>query len=217
MKQKLKYSIIQVFKAPFFFIAILWIVKLVEILCELSFVQNGLIPRKISGLKGVLLSPFIHKNIEHLINNTLPIIILGGALCFFYKKNYKQIFLWLFFTSGILLWGIGRPNFHIGASGIIYALASFIFFSGLISKNTRLSAMSLAVIFIYGSLFWGLFPTHQEISWEGHLSGFFSGMIISWFYRKDGPKRKKYQWEIDEELEEAEEEKIEIIYDYKKK
>jgi membrane associated rhomboid family serine protease len=217
MKQKLKYSIIQVFKAPFFFIAILWIVKLVEILCELSFVQNGLIPRKISGLKGVLLSPFIHKNIEHLINNTLPIIILGGALCFFYKKNYKQIFLWLFFTSGILLWGIGRPVFHIGASGVIYALASFIFFSGLISNNKRLSAMSLIVIFIYGSLFWGLLPVNPGVSWEGHLSGFIAGIIIAWFFRKEGPKRKKYQWEIDEELEAIEKKRIKIIYEYKEK
>ena len=151
--------------------------------------------------------------------------MLGGALCFFYKKNYKEIFLWLFLTSGILLWGIGRnqtfssdgPVFHIGASGVIYALASFIFFSGLISNNKRLSAMSLVVIFIYGSLFWGLLPINPGISWEGHLSGFIAGIIIAWFFRKEGPKRKKYQWEIDEELEAIAKERIKIIYEYKEK
>ena len=114
-------------------------------------------------------------------------------------------------------------NFHIGASGIVYALASFIFFSGIISKNKNLSALSLIVIFIYGSLFWGLFPTDQQISWEGHPSGFISGLILSSFFRKDLPKRKKYQWEIDEEIEQSEELRKEIEkeilmkYDYKKK
>ena len=114
-------------------------------------------------------------------------------------------------------------NFHIGASGIVYALASFIFFSGIISKNKNLSALSLIVIFIYGSLFWGLFPTDQKISWEGHLSGFISGLILSWYFRKNLPKRKKYQWEIDEEIEQSEELRKEIEkeilmkYDYKKK
>lgn len=229
MNQKLKYSVIKVFKAPFLFGLVMWIVKLTENACEFSFNDYGVLPRKISGLKGVLLSPFIHGDIEHLINNTLPIIMLGGALCFFYKKNYKEIFLWLFLTSGVLLWGIGRnqtflpdgvpfgPVFHIGASGVIYALASFIFFSGLISNNKRLSAMSLIVIFIYGSLFWGLLPVNPGISWEGHLSGFIAGIIIAWFFRKEGPKRKKYQWEIDEELEAIEKERIKIIYEYKEK
>ena len=125
--------------------------------------------------------------------------------------------------SGTFLWCLGRINFHIGASGIVYALASFIFFSGIISKNKNLSALSLIVIFIYGSLFWGLFPTDQQISWEGHLSGFISGLILSWYFRKDLPKRKKYQWEIDEEIEQSEELRKEIEkeilmkYDYKKK
>jgi len=217
MQRNTKYNILKVFKAPFLFAIIMWMIKSIEYFYDLSFIRNGLFPREFSGLKGVFTSPFIHKNIEHLSNNTLPIIILGGALCFFYKKIYKQIFLWLFFASGILLWGIGRPSFHIGASGVIYALASFIFFSGVISKNPRLSAMSLIVIFIYGGLFWGLFPTQIEVSWEGHLSGFVAGMIISWFYRKEGPARKKYQWEIDEELEKLNNENIKVTYEYLEK
>jgi|TARA_B110000914_G_scaffold151789_1_gene133094 membrane associated rhomboid family serine protease len=214
MQLKNKYNIFKVFKDPFLFVIIMWIVKSIEYFYNLSFIRNGVFPRDFSGLQGVLTSPFIHKNIEHLLNNTLPIIILGGGLCFFYKKNYRQIFLWLFFASGILLWGAGRPSYHIGASGVIYSLASFIFFSGLISKNPRLSAVSLIVIFIYGSLFWGLFPTQIEVSWEGHLSGFIAGMITSWFYRKEGPERKKYQWEIDEELEKLNNDKIKVIYEY---
>lgn len=218
-----KYHLIKTAKFPLIFIVIIWAVKLLEASLESNFVEYGVLPRKLSGLKGILFSPFIHKDIKHLLNNSLPILILGSSLCFFYKKNYKIIFPLLFFMSGIFLWCLGRMNFHIGASGIVYALASFIFFSGIISKNKNLSALSLIVIFIYGSLFWGLFPTDQQISWEGHLSGFISGLIVSWFFRKELPKRKKYQWEIDEEIEQSEELRKEIEkeilmkYDYKKK
>ena len=222
-KLEKKYRLLKTAKFPLIFIIIIWSVKLLELSLETTFVEYGVLPRKLSGIKGIIFSPLIHKDIKHLLNNSIPILILGSSLCFFYKKNYKIIFPLLFIISGVFLWCLGRMNLHIGASGIVYALASFIFFSGIISKNKNLSALSLIVIFIYGSLFWGLFPTHQEISWEGHLSGFISGMILSWFFRKDLPKRKKYQWEIDEEIEESEkirreiEKEILIKYDYKNK
>ena len=218
-----KYRLLKTAKFPLIFIIIIWAVKLIELSLETTFVDYGVLPRKLSGIKGIIFSPFIHKDIKHLLNNSIPILILGSSLCFFYKKNYKIIFPLLFIISGVFLWCLGRMNLHIGASGIVYSLASFIFFSGIISKNKNLSALSLIVIFIYGSLFWGLFPTHQEISWEGHLSGFISGLILSWFFRNDLPKRKKYQWEIDEEIEESEqirkeiEKEILIKYDYKNK
>ena len=215
-KQKIK--LYNILKYPLLFVFIMWGVKLIEVYFEISLIEYGVLPRDISGIKGVLLSPFIHKDFKHLINNTFPIIVLGSLLSYFYKKNYKSIFPMLYIVSGILLWGIGRTSFHIGASGIIYALASFIFFSGLISKNKNLAALSLIVIFVYGSLFWGLFPIQLEMSWEGHLSGFLSGLIFAWSYRDELPVRKKYQWEIDEEIEEkAQENSIKINYEYKEK
>ena len=215
-KQKIK--LYNILKYPLLFIFVMWGVKFFEGYFEISFIEYGVLPRDISGIKGVLLSPFIHKDFKHLINNTFPIIVLGSLLSYFYKKNYKSIFPMLYIVSGILLWGIGRTSFHIGASGIIYALASFIFFSGLISKNKNLAALSLIVIFVYGSLIWGLFTIQLEMSWEGHLSGFLSGLIFAWSYRNELPVRKKYQWEIDEEIEEkAQENSIKINYEYKEK
>jgi len=187
---------------PILFLIIMWMIKLVEYNFGLSFADYGIRPKKLSGLKGILFSPFIHKDFSHLINNSYPIVILGGMLFSFYKKIAKQLFLWLFFIAGFWLWIIGRPSFHIGASGIIYALASFLFISGVIRRNPRLSAVSMLIIFLYGSMIWGVLPTKEHISWEGHLSGFMAGIIVAIFYRKEGPKRKKYQWEIDEELEE---------------
>ena len=126
---------------------------------------------------------------------------MAGFFFFSYKKIANEIFLWLFLVSGLWLWVIGRPSLHIGASGVIYSLASFLFVSGIIRKNPRLSSISLIVVFLYGSMIWGVFPTKPTVSWEGHLSGMVSGIIVAIFFKNDGPLRKKYQWEIDEEHE----------------
>ena len=187
---------------PFLFLLIMWIVKIIEYNFGISFAHFGVFPQSLSGLKGILLSPFIHKDFTHLINNSYPILILGGILFSIYRKIALQLFIWLFFIAGFWLWIIGRPSFHIGASGIIYALASFLLVSGIVQKNPRLSAISMLITFLYGSMIWGLLPTKEPISWEGHLAGFLAGILVAIFYRKEGPKRKKYQWEIDEEIDE---------------
>ena len=186
---------------PFLFLLIMWIVKIIEYNFGISFAHFGVFPQSLSGLKGILLSPFIHKDFTHLINNSYPILILGGILFSIYRKIALQLFVWLFFIAGFWLWIIGRPSFHIGASGIIYALASFLLVSGIVQKNPRLSAISMLIIFLYGSMIWGLLPTKEPISWEGHLAGFLAGVLVAVFYRNEGPKRKKYQWEIEEEIE----------------
>lgn len=204
MKKSEKSEIIQALFLPFIFLLIMWVIKIIELQFDFSFINYGVLPKTFNGLRGILFSPFIHKDFSHLINNSYPILILGGFLFFSYRKIAMQIFLWLFFISGFWLWIIGRESFHIGASGIIYALASFLFFSGVIRKNPSLSALSLIIVFLYGSMIWGVIPNNTSISWEGHLSGFLAGILIAIFYKHEGPKVKKYQWEIDEELEDKE-------------
>ena len=201
MNNKEKRTFFSVLFLPFLFLLIMWCVKLFEYVFGLSFVSLGVFPQTVSGIKGIIFSPFIHKDFSHLINNSYPIIILGGMLFSFYKNIAHQLFFLLFFLSGFFLWFIGRESFHIGASGIIYALASFLFVSGVIRKDPKLSSVALIVIFLYGSMIWGILPTKNPISWEGHLSGFISGILIAIIYKEKGPKRKKYQWEIDEEIE----------------
>ena len=210
-------ALFNVLKIPLLFVALMWSVKGIEVYIGTSFFSHGVLPRTFSGLQGILFSPFIHQGFSHLINNTYPLIILGGMLFYFYKKLGLQIFFWLFFIAGFWLWAIGRSNFHIGASGVVYALASFIFFSGLIKKQTKLYAASLLVIFLYGSMIWGVLPIYDGVSWEGHLAGLLAGLLLAIFYRNEGPKPKKYQWEIDEELEKemAENNDVNIKYFYK--
>ena len=180
---------------------IIWSVKIFEIVFDYDFTEYGVLPRKFNGLIGILFSPLIHSDVNHLLSNSLPVIILCLLIFNFYSQIAKKILIYLYFISGLWLWCIGRESFHIGASGLIYAMASFLFFSGILRKNSQLSAVALLVIFIYGGLFWGLFPIHKNVSWEGHLTGFIAGILVSFIFRKDGPKRKKYNWEIEEDLE----------------
>lgn len=175
---------------------------------DLSFSKYGVFPRSIEGLKGVLLSPLIHGDWKHLTNNSVPLLVLMPTLLFFYKGIALEVLVWSWACSGLWLWTIGRPSYHIGASTLVYALASFLFFSGLVRKHSRLMAISMFVVFLYGGMVWGLFPMQSHISWEGHLSGAFAGLVLAFWFKNHGPPKQIYQYEIDELLEEQEDEVI---------
>lgn len=194
------------------FVALIIFVKILEEYFQLSLEKYGVFPRSIEGILGIITSPSIHGDWKHIFNNSVPLLILGTSLRYFYRDISKEVFFWSWFISGLWLWAIGRPSFHIGASGIVYALAAFLFFSGLIRKHTRLMAVSFIVVFLYGSMVWGIFPIKEHISWEGHLSGGLAGIILAWWFRLEGPPKQKYQYEIDEELESSNEVKIEYHY-----
>ncbi|TDD75876.1 rhomboid family intramembrane serine protease [Flavobacterium caseinilyticum] len=186
---------------PLFFVVFLWFVFWVEIRFNLDFVQNGIYPRTFSGLQGVIFSPFIHGDLEHLYNNSIPLLILLAALQFFYAKQSMRVIGYGIVLSGIITWVIGRENYHIGASGLIYVLFSFVFFKGIQTKYNRLVALSLAVIVVYGGLVWYIFPSpeipgNKSISWEGHLGGLLTGFILSLLYKTPEYKKIiKYEWE----------------------
>nr|WP_314897466.1 rhomboid family intramembrane serine protease [uncultured Flavobacterium sp.] len=186
---------------PLFFVVFLWFVFWLEIRFDFDFVENGIYPRELSGLQGVLFSPFIHGDIEHLYNNSIPLLILLAALQFFYANQSIRVIGYGILLSGIITWVIGRDNYHIGASGLVYVLVSFIFFKGIQTKYYRLVALSLAVIVIYGGLVWYAFPSPEtsgdrKISWEGHLAGLITGFALSLIYKTPEYKKLiKYDWE----------------------
>lgn len=190
----LRFSL-NMFLLPMFMVLLMWSVFWVEIQLGLSFNAYGIRPRSIPGLRGVAFSPFIHGSVGHLYNNTLPIAILTLALSYFYKNTKFQVLVYGTLLSGLLTWTIGRDSYHIGASGIIYMLASYVFFKGVFAKHFRLIALSLATVFIYGSLLWYIFPIEEDISWEGHLSGFLTGLLLAKVLKADIPESKKYVWE----------------------
>lgn len=166
--------------------------------------QWGVLPREASGIPGILTSVFIHGDIGHIASNTLPLIVLGMMLFYFYRKIAKVTFLWIWVISGLWLWIGGRNNpqhhtYHIGASTLIYGLATFLFFSGVFRRHLQLMVVSALVLFLYGGIMWGIFPIKTEISWEGHLFGAIAGVLVAFNYRKEGPQRKVYHWEEEED------------------
>mgnify|MGYP000092968245 CR=1 FL=1 len=182
---------------PLFFVWFLWFIYWLEIRFDFDFVENGIFPRTFSGLQGVVFSPFIHANIDHLYNNSIPLLILLAALRYFYSRQSFEVIGFGIVISGLITWVIGRDSYHIGASSLIYVLVSFIFLKGIQTKYYRLVALSLAVVLVYGSMVWYIFPKVEEkISWEGHLAGLITGFILSLMY--DTPEYKKiikYDWE----------------------
>lgn len=216
MKFEVK-QIVYAFFFPALFIIIIWLIWLLEAGLGADWHQLGVYPRHIEGLLGILTSPLIHSGAKHLFNNSIPLLILGWCLFYFYKDLGYAVFptVWLF--SGIITWLIGRDSWHIGASGLVYALSFFLFFSGIFRKHISLMAVSMVVVFLYGSSVWNMFPVAElvdpNISWEGHLSGAISGLIAAVIFRKQGPQR------IDpfENEEEEEEDYDHIPWDVNKK
>ena len=190
---------------PFGLIILMWVIFWFEIKFEYNFNEYGVYPRTFEGLRGVLLSPFIHSSLKHLFNNTVPLLLLSMATLYFYRKIGVKVILIGLLCSGLLTWLIGRPSYHIGASGLVYVLASFLFFKGIFSKYYRLIAVSLGVVFLYGSFIWGLFPIKEQMSWEGHLSGFLVGFVLAVVYKADVLYKTKYTWENKEYVEEQDE------------
>ena len=199
----------QIFSSIFFpllFLMSIWLVFFIEKANDFNFVQFGILPRTFDGLIGILTSVFIHGDLDHIASNSIPILVLGTMLFYFYKKIAKASFIWIWLVSGIWLWLGGRNNdlhpvYHIGASTLIYGLATFLFFSGVFRKHLRLMVVSAMVVFLYGSIMWGIFPLKTEISWEGHLFGALAGVLVAFNYRKEGPQRRVYHWEDEDEEE----------------
>jgi membrane associated rhomboid family serine protease len=181
------------------FLIFLWLVKIIEIVFDFNFVRFTLFPRTIHGLTGILISPLVHSDINHLAANSLPVFVLALGILYFYKNASFKVFLIIYILPDIAVWLFGRPAYHTGASGLIYGFASFLFFSGLIRRDPRSIALALLVIFLYGSMIWGVLPLDKKISWESHLYGALTGIACAFIFRKSDPY-KKYDWE-DEETE----------------
>ena len=168
--------------------------------------QHGLRPRTAEGLFGILSMHFLHSDIKHLFGNLLPLLFLAFGTFYFFPGKAFIIQILLAISTGILTWVIGVHGNHIGASGLVYALAFFLVTISLIKMESSLLAYTLIIIFLYGSMVWGFFPQlfpDKHISWEGHLAGAISGVIAAFYYRKEGPQKKVFFVDEEEEDEEV--------------
>lgn len=190
-KKIFRYSLV----VPCLFLLAFWLVFLAETVLDLNLAESGIFPLRQKGLKGIVLSPFIHGSLSHLAANSVPFFILSFSLFYFYRNLAYRIFFLLYFLSGLCVWLGGREAWHIGASGIIYGLGAFLFFSGIFRNDVKLLTIAVIVVFVYGGMFWGIFPIEPSVSWESHLWGLVSGLVLSICYRRQGPQRPHYEWE----------------------
>ena len=193
-QQQFKYSN-SIIIYPLAILFLVWLVFWYQVTINYSIKSFGIRPQELKGLFGIFTSPFLHADIEHLYNNSIPLFVLSLALFYFYNKIAWKVILYGILLSGFLTWVIGNNGNHIGASGLIYVLVSFIFFKGIFAKHYRLIALSLLVIFLYGGMIWYVFPVKEGMSWEGHLGGFISGLIFALVFRKQVAKPERYKWE----------------------
>ena len=185
-------------------LVVMWLVYLFNYTNEFFLNEYSIYPRKLEGLIGVFTSPWLHSSADwsHILNNSAPIFVLSWALFYFYKKIAWQTFLFVWLVGGFLVWVSARQAYHLGMSGVIYGLAAFLFTNGVIRKDNKLLAIALLVVLEYGSMVWGIFPLEERVSWEAHLWGAVTGVVFA-FYSKNiavGQAKKKYLWQIEEEL-----------------
>jgi membrane associated rhomboid family serine protease len=198
-----KKKIIQSLVFPGILLAVIWAIKIVEALFNIDFSEYGIFPQHFEGLRGIFFSPLLHGSFAHLGANSVPLFFLTAALCYFYDKIAYWVFALLWLITGFWVWAFAKDTgIHIGASGVVYALAAFHFTGGLLRREPRMMAFSMLVVFLYGGLIWGIMPDflpERNISWESHLMGLLAGVLLALFYRNNGPKKKVYEWEEDEE------------------
>jgi len=165
-------------------VLLIWIVKFFELGSGIDLSEFGVYPRKVYGLIGILTAPLIHDDVKHAFANSVPLLVLGFLMYNAYRKVAIKSVLIIWLLSGLGIWLIGRPAYHIGASGVVFGINFFIFFSGLFRLDMRSLALSLLVAFAYGSMVWGIFPVDWKISFEAHAMGALSGVVLAWLYRE---------------------------------
>ncbi len=189
-------------KLTFGFVALLWLIHFFQVVTGLSLVQLGLQPRDLGGLTGLIFTPLLHGNFEHLMSNSMPLFIGGVAILFLYPNSALRVLPLLYVGSSALAWTFARPSIHIGASGLVYGMLTYVFVAGVLRRDVRSVGVSLMIWFLYGSMVWGVFPVAPRMSWELHATGLVLGVVLAWLYRDwDQPPLKTYEWEDEDEQE----------------
>jgi len=163
----------------------LWAVHLIKLSTNLYLGNYGLLPREMDGLIGILTAPFIHGSFQHLMSNSVPLFVMTLMIIFFYKRIAYQSMLLIYILTGLAVWAFARGNvIHIGASGVVYGLVSFVFWTGIFRRNVKSIMLALIIVFLYSGLFIGVMPNQKGISWESHLFGGLVGILVA-FWMKD--------------------------------
>ena len=178
------------------FVALLWLIQLIDSGLEVPPEGFGVRPRQLAGLIGILFAPLVHAGFAHLFSNSLPLIVAGTAMLYLYPRSSLRVLPAVYFGPGAAVWLFARDSSHLGASGLVYGLVAYIFVAGVIRRDRRAIAASLLVSFMYGALVWGVLPIRRGVSWETHLAAAVIGVVLAFALKHlDVPPRRRYSWE----------------------
>ncbi|MGD8309545.1 MAG: rhomboid family intramembrane serine protease [Chromatiales bacterium] len=185
------------FLAVLAFTAVLWLIQIAAMLAGWDLARFGVYPRRMQGLPGVLVAPLIHGSAVHLFFNTGPLLVLGTALLYGYPRASRIVVPTLYLGSGLAVWLLARPAYHLGASGLCFGMLSFVFTMGVLRWDRRAIALSMVVFFLYGGMIWGVLPLRPGVSFESHLAGALLGLglAVALRHRDPAPPRRTYDWE----------------------
>lgn len=183
-------------RGPLIILILLWVIKGVDQFFGLGLQVLGIYPREWSGLPGIFTAPFIHGSWGHLASNSLPVLALTTIMVLFYRKVAFQSIVTIMLGTGMMVWLFGRISYHIGASGIVYGLIAFIFWTGVFKKNAKSVVLALIVLTLYSGSVETMFPNvEKNISWESHLFGAIVGIITAFLFKNVIEEDEQYYHE----------------------
>ena len=198
-------------RVPIYVVLFLWFVHLLSLTTGIRLGAYGVYPRTIIGIRGIFLSPFVHGSLHHLFSNSWPLLVMLFMIIFFYKRVAFSSIALIYLLTGVGVWAFGRSHvFHIGASGVVYGLVSFVFWTGIFRRNLKSVVLALIVTFLYSSYFLGILPyregmpwlsNQENISWESHLIGGIVGIIVAFLFKNsiEIDEHKKDPWHDEDE------------------
>lgn len=162
-------------------VAVMWLLEIIDTLVLGQFLNSfGIRPRSSIGLLGIVLAPFLHGGLAHLVANTLPFAVLALLILARDRDEFVLVTLVVWVVSGLGVWLIGPPlTVHVGVSGIIFGYLGFLLLRGLFDGKLSSILIAIGVGIAYGGVLWGVLPLEAGVSWQGHLFGFIGGGIAA--------------------------------------
>lgn len=181
------------------FVGLLAFIELLDKGLALHLARFGVYPRAWHGLWGVLCAPLIHGSWEHLISNSVVLLVLGVVLLYGYPRAAPRVLALVWLGSGLGVWLFARESHHFGASGLAHGLMFFIFVSGILRRDRLSIALALIVFLLYGGMVTTIFPQQPGISYESHFFGALMGVVAAFVFRHrdPAPPEKTYDWEAE--------------------
>ncbi len=183
-------GLMSVLRFPIVLLAGIWAIHLVNFFIPLVFL--GIYPRNIDGLTGIFTAPLIHGSIGHLASNSVPLFVLTALMVYFYRSIALKAIAIIWIMTGLAVWVLAKPAWHIGASGVIYGLVTFIFWSGVFRRSLRSIILAFIITVLYSGMVLGIIPDESKpVSWESHLYGALVGIFVAFYFRKDKEKEEE--------------------------